>query len=663
MKKKSQRSEQGRAVFLLRDSGGQHEMTPGKYVEWAQRVSKSMGLNFSGTPKEIKRMMQDRVPVSGDLFLDYCVKGDLLSRPALDACRDEIRRDLNISHLLIPRRDRLSRPDDASDAVRMEKELRLLGVTLVFMNLTLDPLKRGQRQDVGEAIASYIDYHKSGEFLDEHAEKMIYAHHELTSEGFSSGGVPPFGFQRYLVRNDGTAVRPLEKGEIMRLKGHHVAWLPKSESEINLIRRILGMLKDTPASQVARVLNEEGIPSPGAELIRTDNGVKHLVSGLWHQTTITGLARNPFIMRAMKTYGRRSMGKHRRTTPEGPRPLEEAEFVSDLKTKVVTNPKDSVVSARGAGGVQPIISAEDADQIEKTLNQRAGTQHRKPRSSDPSRNPLGGRIYDMNCTWLMYRGPYQKSFRYTCGFYQQSHGKRCSHNHVDGPAATRLALAVIRQRLLTPSVRRQVETRLRAALSEHRDPKRFEADLARLRSELKQVEAQRAKATYNLALADTTELFQDLKAIVKEFASRETRLQHEIAALAAQTAESNPCRDVVEEAFRLADELPRLADDPENFGQVADLFRTINLEMFFHFHAVQKTKRIEHKQTGGVLTWGDALSPIQKYSGPTSRRALKATLSVERKSPEGNFPSGLASDPDSGEKVESLGNVSRDDRI
>lgn len=155
MNQKPQRSDRGRAVFLLRDSGGEHEMTPGKYVEWAQRVSKSLGLKFSGTAKEIKRMMRERVPVSGELFLDYCVKGDLLSRPALDACRDEIRRDLNVSHLLIPRRDRFSRPDDASDAVRMEKELRLLGITLVFMNLTLDPLKRGQRQDVGEAIASY----------------------------------------------------------------------------------------------------------------------------------------------------------------------------------------------------------------------------------------------------------------------------------------------------------------------------------------------------------------------------------------------------------------------------------------------------------------------------------------------------------------------------
>ena len=74
-------------------------------------------------PLEIKRMVRDRMPVSGDLLFDDCVSGDLLSRPALDACRDEIRRNLNISHLLILRRDRLARPGDAMDGVRMEKDI------------------------------------------------------------------------------------------------------------------------------------------------------------------------------------------------------------------------------------------------------------------------------------------------------------------------------------------------------------------------------------------------------------------------------------------------------------------------------------------------------------------------------------------------------------
>ncbi len=663
MPKKTKRSERGRGLLYFRDSGGKHEMTPKQYVEWAQRESRKLGLKFAGTPNEIKRMIRDRIPVSGDLFFDYCVPGDQMSRPALDACREEIRRDLNISHLLIPRRDRLARPDDALEGMRLEKEIRMLGITMVFMNLTLSPLKRGQRQDVGEAVAGYVDYHKSGEFLDEHSEKMIYAHIELTLQGYSSGGTPPFPFQRYLVRNDGTVIRPLAKGEVVRLQGHHVAWLPRSESEIKLLRRILDMVTRMPASHVARILTQEGIPSPGAGLIRTDNGIEHPVRGLWHATTITGLARNPFITHAMKTYGRRSMGNHRRMTPEGPRPLEEEEFVTDTKTKVITNSKSLVVSAVGAGGLKPILSAESAEQLEKILDQRAGTQRGKPRSRDPSKNPLGGRIYDLNCTWLMYRVPYLKTFRYTCGFYQQSHGQRCSHNHVDGPTATRLALAAISQRLLIPDLRHKLETKIRTALAERCKPEQFEAALACKRTELKQAEIQLAKATENLALAKTPELFQLMTPVVEKLAANEIRLRHEMSVLSAKAAVTDSSRDVLEEALRCADQLRNLAQEPEDFSKIAELFRTINLQMFVRFHAVQKAKRIEHKQSGGVLTWGDTPSPIEKYSGPTSRRALQASVSVEWKSPEGNSPSGLDSDPDSSRKAESLGNGSRDDRI
>lgn len=663
MQKKPQRPERGRALLYSRDSGGKHEMTPSKYVEWCNAKQILRGLKFTGTPKEIKRMVQDRKPCTGDLYFDYCVSGDLLSRPALDACRDEIRRDGNISHLLIPRRDRLARPGDALDGVRLEKELRLLGITLVFMHMTLGPLKRGQRQDVGEAVAGYVDYHKSGEFLDDLAEKMVYVHIELTSGGFSSGGRPPFGFDRFLVGNDGAIIRPLEKGEVVRRHGHHVAWLPSSESDIKLLGRILSMLEHMPASQVAKILTAEGIPSPGSELIRSDHGVLHQVSGVWHQTTITGLARNPFITHAMKTYGRRSMGNHRRMTPEGPRALEEEEFVTDTKTKVVTNPINNVVSAAGAAGVKPIISAEAAERLQNTLDQRAGTQRGKPRSRDPSRNPLGSRIYDLNCTWPMYRVPYSKSFRYTCGLYQQSHGQKCSHNHVDGPTATKLALAAVRQRLLAPAVRQQIEAKIRSALNDRRPAKNLDTELSRLRSELKQAESQRTKAIRNLALADTPELFQEIKSVAEEFAARITRLQHEITAISSQASMVETTQDVVEESLRLVDQLPNLANDSEDFGKVAELFRTIDLQMFVRFHAVQKAKRVENKQCGGLITWGDAPAPIEKYTGPTSRHAVQVKVSENEKGPKRNTLSEPESNPDSGRKAESLGNGSRDDRI
>ena len=69
-------------------------------------------------------------------------------------------------------------------------------------------------------------------------------------------------------------------------------------------------------SRAAR-LTAEGIPSPDAGRLRKDRGIKHPVSGVWHQTTVVNIARNPLLV-AVATYGLRSMGDKLRFTPSGP---------------------------------------------------------------------------------------------------------------------------------------------------------------------------------------------------------------------------------------------------------------------------------------------------------------------------------------------------------
>ena len=100
------------------------------------------------------------------------------------------------------------------------------------------------------------------------------------------------------------------------MAGHHVAWLPTAESEIKVIRRIVKMLEDTPAIQVAAQLTAEGIPSPDQGRWRKDGGIKHPVSGVWHETTVVSIARNS-LLAGVTTYGVRSMGdKLRFTNPQ-----------------------------------------------------------------------------------------------------------------------------------------------------------------------------------------------------------------------------------------------------------------------------------------------------------------------------------------------------------
>jgi hypothetical protein len=109
------------------------------------------------------------------------------------------------------------------------------------------------------------------------------------------------------------------------------------------------------------------------------------------------------------------MGDQLRFTPEGPRELDESDFrkvgsgsPNEEKPKVIQNPVESRITAPAS--FDPLVERARHQKLFEKLDERAGTQRGKPRSRDPRRNPLGGRIYDINCRWPLYRQPYQKSF-------------------------------------------------------------------------------------------------------------------------------------------------------------------------------------------------------------------------------------------------------------
>ena len=184
-----------------------------------------------------------------------------------------------------------------------------------------------------------------------------------------------------------------------------------------------------PASRVAAVLTKEGVPTPDAERTRKDNGIRHTTSGVWHGTTIVNIARNP-LLGAIVAYGRRSMGDQLRFEGSGPRGLTGSDFRADGKPKVIRNHDNQILTA--AAKFDPLVDSARHEALLKILDKRGGTQRGKARSRDPNRNPLGGRIVDLNCCWPMYRIPKSDSYQYRCGAYTQSHGAICDHNVVDG---------------------------------------------------------------------------------------------------------------------------------------------------------------------------------------------------------------------------------------
>lgn len=650
----------GRALFYLRDSGGKHEMTPSQYVAWGQRKAGEIGVQFRGIPAAIDAMIREGRFAEGDLFLDYEVKGNTLSRRGLDALIKEALENERVTHIFIPRRDRLARPDDPLDGIRLENVLRRAGLTIVFLDRICDPIGKGRRQDIADMITALVDYDRAGKDRRDLAEKILFAQLSLAKRGFSTGGRPAFGFRRWLVKVDGTRVRQLADSERVKMAGHHVVWLPGPAVEIELIRRILVMLETMPAARVAATLTAEGIPSPDTGRFRKDKGILHPVSGVWHATTIVNIARNPLLI-AVTAYGRRSMGDQLRYTAQGPREINDADFRPDNKPKVIRNPDRDHTTARAHG--DPVADIECHHQLLAKLDARGASQRGKPRSRDPNNNPLGSRIFDMDCSWPLYRLPYNKSFRYLCGLYQQSHGEKCASNHVDGPTATRFMLSCIRQRVLPGAQVGKLAEKLRVIAAREQSSQKLEQSVASQRSVLARVAADLETAKQNMTLAQNPQQFQAMAAIFDSLMERQSKLRAELAEATATTTESNDMESEINSALALLQRLTELAAGAESLAAAGELFRMMNARLFLRFTAVQLNKRIVNRVAGGAVTFGTTPPPIAVYQGPTDRKYIKRNLTATDAANPVNGDVRHSGQSDTDREGKSIGNINRGDWI
>jgi hypothetical protein len=257
-------------------------------------------------------------------------------------------------------------------------------------------------------------------------------------------------------------------------------------------------------------------------------------------------------------------------------------------------------------------------------------------------------------------------FRYNCGYYLQSHGAECSHNTIDGPTATKFMLSCIRQRLLPPTLLPKVEQRFRELAAQAEGSKDADHDLARLRTDLAQVQSQLKTVSGNMALAKTPEQFDAMSGVFDQLKAQETSLQTRIVEAESKTEQTPDIEAEVAGAMGVIHRLTDLVAGSKGLDFAGETFRLTNARLFLRFRPVQVEKRLLDKTAGGVVVFGAAPGPIEIYRGPTGRRALNYNGSPALGAAEPGKP-GLQSPPErsigSGSEGNSLRNVSRGERI
>jgi hypothetical protein len=603
-----------RALGYLRRSTGRQEVSLITQLHWAIGKAAELELDFDASLPDLDAMVSSGGFSHKGLRLDDGITGADLRRPGFLALIHDALVDTQISHVLIYRRDRFARPEDAIEMVTIEKKLRLAGITIVFTDVVAGPLARGQA-DLAADITMLFGYYETGEFLRKHAERVLSAQRRLAEGGYRTGGNAPYGFGRVLVDAAGNVLQELPPGRTARQPGCHVRIVPRDRAKLGVWLFILELReKGWGYKRIARELNTLGIPSPGAGTIRTDQGVRHRVSGKWCANTVKDLCANRAIL-GLQDYGRRSEGSHRRLGASGPRLLAETDRVDETRTRVIMNTPDVQVTAEI--GSDALFDRRRWEAIQEKTRERGASQRGVPRARDPARYPLSCRLVDLTdgCGSILYGLTSGGRALYKCGRYMRTEGQECESNSVDAEAMLAFTLQTLRQLVDRYGHR----DRLRALLEERACRERAEAprrtedrsavlesQVAELREQLetagRRMATERNDVLYDAIAAEYNRLHQELK--TAEIASE--RLRHE-----SESRMHKPIEDEVGAALSLLDNLERITTDPSARAQVNPLVVSLGLRIGLTFGSALKGKRrAVRRLLGGVMAFGGTPLPV-----------------------------------------------------
>ena len=184
----------------------------------------------------------------------------------------------------------------------------------------------------------------------------------------------------------------------------------------------------------------------------------------------------------------------------------------------------------------------------------------------------------------------------------------------------------------------------------------------KLAAELKMAESELALAKRNLARAKTDEEYDAISSEFARLSQWQQKLRQESVEHSKAAKKLNPSGSELDNVRDIIRNLTKLATEASGLQAAGELFRLVDAKLYLAFEPVAVKKRVVNKIKSGVVTFGDSPSPIDVYTGPTSREALielqrrdSASSPRTRNQQERNF---IKPDTD-----KSIGNVSRAERI
>jgi len=597
-----------RGLVYLRRSTDQQENSLQMQLGWAIESARRLGVEIDASVSDIAHMQSRNLNAYKSIRLDDAISGTKMDRPGLNALRQDVDNDKLVSHVFVQKRDRLGRPEDLFEMGAIERSISSLGVTIVFDDKTVSPNDSGI-SNLGEDISMLVEYHSGRSWLVRHTERVVESKVLLAKQGAWTGGNAPYGYKRVLVGSDGTILEDLEDGRKVSQAGCHVEIAPGDENELTVVRRILDQkLLGVSDKKIAKVLNQEGIPSPGAGRSRIDQGHKHMVSGKWSSSAIKAVCTNKATIGYLQT-GRRSDGTIRRMTKTGHRKLDDNDKDINGNLRQITHEEADTILVKTRHAAQ--YDPDKWEKVQELRQARGASQRGISRGSDAAKYPLACRVFDQSCGCgsVMYGRSAGEKTMYTCGRYMRSSGAECENNHVDAHALLNQSLHAIRQIVLD----RFGRDRLRLRIEARAEMSRVDSGTSTRERELQQLIEQRKKVQRNLETVKdrmTTEedddVYSALKARFTELKAELQRVDDAIAQSKKVIDQAVSHSDDIDLAMKLCDSLSLHTNNREFRGSICEFVKKSGLHVGLAFTgAVKGTKKPIRKLTAGIITFSD----------------------------------------------------------
>ena len=579
-----------RALVYLRRSTTKQESSFDVQLAWARKQAQVHGVALDATDADLKHMLTLGLVQYKDIFLDDGVSGSVLDRPAFTAFREAALRDRRVSHVFTYLSDRLARPEMPTEGMQLEAELQYAGITIVFVNRVAQPRQRGQ-QYIADDVLSMFEYAQNGDFLNKLSQRVLETQLRNAKQGFRTGGRPPYGFARVLVDSDGKKIRELLPGEVVKMEGCHIVNHPSDPEKIDVWLHILELkgAKKWGDRRIANHLNDLKVPSPAG--------------GTWSRQAVGRLCTSRAIVGELE-FGRRATGKHRRTSPDGPRPLDERDFRADGTIKWVPTPATDVI--RSQSGYEPCVDPDLFEACQKLAAERGASTRGIPRATDSAKYPLSTRIFDTTdgCGAPLYGIEQERRRIYACSKYLKSGGRDCRRHTVDGEATLQFIWQLLLQLVSRCGGRQSLRAQLRRAVAARQASSAGGqvSGAKLLEKQLEKIQKERNIVRKNLARAKSGAAF---KAVEAEF----NRLEHDVRELELQLAQCSSAAassaspdQVVDEAIRLLDTLGDFSDDRSARQRLGELLRRLDIRLWLRFQDNPRGKRPKRVLRSGVIT-------------------------------------------------------------